>query len=681
MSRPREALIQAGQGIAQAVAQGGDVRQAMGQAVEQAVGQVGQLAGQAPGFQLNPRDFLAARDGGASVGTIIEARSATLGEAGEIVSRSFTERGPNGEPLHVISPVVIPKGSTAKVLIPLAILVVLGLVGALGNVVPGVDVLFGVHYWVVLVLAAAFLWWRRSVVMVPEGCKALITKFGKLVHIADPGRVTLFNPWKRVSYIVNTTREYPFNAPIREAPTQQGVKASVDLFLQFRIENPAEFIFVLGSVSGFQSKLQNAISEVTRSLIYAQRAEEIYDLVGESTLGMLDSLNQQFLPAVRLTDVNITHAEPSSQEYRMDLAAPEMVRVAKEAYTYEYELQLRKEQNEGDLVKELAGLQETLSAIQAEIASYQARMDTALERASHQAKAQARQRLVEAESTANANAALLEAQALDIRALSAAEAPEILDYRFQQDLLDKLESVAARLPQVVQVGEQTDIDFLALAQQLVGGKGAALFSPEDMAAIRARLAEIAQRVEQREDEVTALLKRAADEVATAADPEPAAVPDAVITAIAQAPAEPARPAAATAAPGAAGSGAFGSAAPGDGAAGSPRAAAGGPDWADVDAETTIERPMRLPNPAPPSAPSALPSYERPVPPPPAPGSAVPGPSTPGFPDVSAPGSVPGAPAPGPSGGGRPAPPPEPRPLGTPVWPARQPQGNEEDDAR
>jgi regulator of protease activity HflC (stomatin/prohibitin superfamily) len=317
--------------------------------------------------------------------------------------------------------------------------------------------------------------------------------------------VTLFNPWKRVSYVVNTTREYPFNAPISEAPTQQGVKASVDLFLQFRIEDPAEFIFVLGSVSGFQAKLQNAISEVTRSLIYAQRAEDIYDLVGESTIGMLDSLNQQFLPAVRLTDVNITHAEPSSQEYRMDLAAPEMVRVAKEAYTYEYELQLRKEQNEGDLTKELAGLQETLSAIHAEIAGYQAQMDTALERASNQAKAQAGQRLVEAESTAKANSALLEAQALDIRALSAAEAPEILDYRFQTDLLDKLESVAAHMPRVVQVGESGDIDFLALARQLIGGRDATLFSSEDMAAIRSRMSEIQHRVSGRENEISELL--------------------------------------------------------------------------------------------------------------------------------------------------------------------------------
>ncbi|WP_433255871.1 SPFH domain-containing protein [Streptosporangium sp. CA-135522] len=527
MARPREAM-QSAMAAAQAIGQGGDPRQVVGQAVGQFAGQVmGQVTGE-KGFALNPTDFLAAREQGASIGTAIEARSASLNEAGEIVNRSFAAAGPNGEAIHVISPVVIPKGTTARVIVPLIVLAVLGLAGLVATGLPdGARVLFGPHYWAVLVLAAAFLWWRRSVVMVPEGCKALITKFGKLVQIAEPGRVTLFNPWKRVSYIVNTTREYPFNAPIREAPTQQGVKASVDLFLQFRIEDPAEFIFVLGSVGGFQAKLQNAISEVTRSLIYAQRAEDIYDLVGESTLGMLDNLNQQFLPAVRLTDVNITHAEPSSQEYRMDLAAPEMIRVAKEAYTYEYELQLRKEQNEGDLIKELAGLQEQLSAIHAEIAGYQARMDTALERASHQAKAQAGQRLVEAESTAKANAALLEAQALDIRALSAAEAPEILDYRFQQDLLDKLESVAAHLPRVVQVGETIDIDLLVLARQLVGSRETQLFSEADMAAIRARIDEIGRRVEGREAEIAALLHPA--EATAPAVPAPAVAESAAPT--------------------------------------------------------------------------------------------------------------------------------------------------------
>src|SRR5699024_8740920 len=253
--------------------------------------------------------------------------------------------------------------------------------------------------------------------------------------------------------------------------------ASIDLFVQFKIEDPEQFIFVLGAVQGFQEKLNNAISEVTRSLIYDQQAAEIYDMVGENTARLLEQLNQQFLPAVRLTNANITHAEPSSQEYRMDLAAPEMVRVAKEAYTYQYELQLRKEQNEGDLNKDLASLNETLSAIQADIARYQAQMDTALERETNRANALARQRFVESK----ANAALLEAQALDIQALSAALAPEILNYTYQQDVLTKLESLSSSLPQIVRVGGDGDgVDYLAIARELVGGADTELFSEQDM---------------------------------------------------------------------------------------------------------------------------------------------------------------------------------------------------------
>ena len=326
-------------------------------------------------------------------------------------------------------------------------------------------------------------------------------------EVVDAGRILLFNPWKQVSYIVNTAKEYPYNAPIREAPTAGRVNASVDLFLQFRIEDPAEYIFTVGGVRGFSDKLENAISEMTRALIYEQNAEDIYDLVGESTQKFLESLNKQFLPAVRFTNANITHAEPSSQEYRMDLASPEMVRVAKEAYTYQYELRLRKEQDEGELNKELASLRETLSAIQAEVASYQAQIDIARERETNRANARARQRMVEAESTANANAALLEAQALDIRAVSGAGAPEILEYRFQQDVLDRLESVAGRLPQVVQVGENggQSLDFLSIAREMIGTSGESIYTPEDMQAIRERMEEIQERIKDRESEIEDLI--------------------------------------------------------------------------------------------------------------------------------------------------------------------------------
>ncbi|RCV56966.1 SPFH domain-containing protein [Marinitenerispora sediminis] len=508
-------FAQSVRGAAGAIAQGGDPREAVSNAISQTT----------EGFGLDPGDFLAAREQGASVGTRIEQQTTSLNNAGEVLNRSKVEVGAGG-PVHVISPMVIPRGRTLAAMLPVILLAIAGVVGAvLTAPVPNAALLlFGPHFWLIIAAVAAFMWWRQGMVMVPDGCQALITKFGKLEQIVGPGRVTLLNPWKRVSYIVNTTREYPFNAPIREAPTKSGVKASVDLFLQFRIENPEEFIFVLGAVQGFQDKLNNAISETTRSLIYDQQASDIYDLVGENTARLLDQLNQQFLPAVRLTNANITHAEPSSQEYRMDLAAPEMVRVAKEAYTYEYELQLRKEQNEGDLNKELASLNETLSAIQADIAQYQAQMDTALERETNRARALARQRFVEAESTANANAALLQAQALDIRAVSAAEAPEILNYRFQQDLLDKLESVAESLPQMVQIGDGStaSVDFLQVARQIIGGADEELFSEADMAAIRTRLADISERIAAREAEISELL---AAERSTVEAPDPERVPD------------------------------------------------------------------------------------------------------------------------------------------------------------
>ncbi len=459
-------------------------------------------------FALNARDFPAARDQSRAAGTRIQSASVSLNDAAENLSRSYYENGQHG-PVHVITPMVMPKGRRLRVILPLLLLAILGAVGGVALLpTDGLSsAIFGFHYWALVLIFAGFAWWRQGMVMVPEGCVALISRFGKVEAEVGPGRVTLLNPWKRVSYIINVTREYPFNAPIRQAPTKSGVQASVDLFLQFRIVNAREFVFVLGAVQGFQDKLNNAISETTRSLIYEQEASGIYDLVGESTSKLLEQLNAQFAPAVELTTANITHAEPANQEYRMDLAAPEMIRVAKEAYTYEYELQLRKEQNDGDLNKDLASLNETLSAIQADIARYQAQMDTALERETNRADSLARQRFVEAESTANANAALLEAQALDIRAVSAALAPEILDYRYQQDMLAQLESVASSLPQIVRIGGDTEgVDFLQVARQLIGDSDTPLFTDADMESIRSRKPAIEERVASRKADITHLLK-------------------------------------------------------------------------------------------------------------------------------------------------------------------------------
>ncbi|MFE2644327.1 SPFH domain-containing protein [Streptomyces nigra] len=502
--------------VAEAVASGTDPRRAAQEELRRQAG--GRGAGQdgggeyeAQGWNIDPADFPAAREQGGSTATVMRQKTVPLDEAGEALGRSEQERE-GGEVVHSICPMVLPKGRSFLSMLPVLSLLVVGAVGASIVGAAGADVLtnplFGVHYWLISLAAVAFVWWRQGMVMVPDGSQALITRFGKLEKVVGPGRVVLLSPWKRVSYIVNTTREYPFNAPVREAPTRGGVKASIDLFIQFRISDPTEFVYTLGAVRGFEEKLSNAVSETIRSLIYEQEAAGIYDMVGEDTGRLLEQLNQQFRPAVELTNANITHAEPSDQRYRMDLAAPEMVRMAKEAYTHEYALQLRKEQDEGDLSRELASSQETLSAIQADIAQYQAQMDTAVERETNRAEALARQRYVQAESEAKANAALLEAQALDIRAVTAAEAPEILEYRYQQQVLDTLEEVADHLPRLVRIGGTADgagIDFLELARELVGERGTELFSDADMAAVRSRLGEVSARIAAREEEIGALL--------------------------------------------------------------------------------------------------------------------------------------------------------------------------------
>ena len=474
-------------------------------------------------FKIDAGDFLSARQSGETADTQISQMVTTLEQAAEVLNRSFPKedksRGSNHY-TNIISPVVVPKGAGFiwYLSIPL-LLAIFGGVGLLfsralnafieliGVEAGGTSALFGPHYWILLILLTVFILIRSRVVMVPDGTQALITKFGKLEATVGPGRYYLWHPRKKVSYLVNTTKEYPYNAPIREAPTSGRVSASVDLFLQFRIEDPELFIFRLGGVNGFSEKLHNAISEVTRALIYEQKAETIYDLVGESTQSVLDSLNKQFSGAVRFVNANITHAEPASQEYRMDLAAPEVVKVAKEAYTYQYELNLRKSQDEGDLDRELAELRQTLSEIRAEIATYQAQIDTAHEKAINKANAYARQLLIEAESEAKANAALLEAQSLDIRTVNSAYYPEILEYRYKQEVLDKVEAIAYRLPKVVNIGSIDDhqIDFMAIAYEMLGVEDKPLYTEADIQAIHSRAADIMRRIKDRMNKLDELV--------------------------------------------------------------------------------------------------------------------------------------------------------------------------------
>jgi hypothetical protein len=111
--------------------------------------------------------------------------------------------------------------------------------------------------------------------------------------------------------------------------------------------------------------------------------------------------------------------------------------------------------------------------------------------------------LIEAESEAKANAAMLEAQALDIKMLNSARYPEILEYRFRQETLNKLEAIAENLPQIINVGPPDDnkVNFMAVAQQMMGVQEMPLYSQEDIEAIRRKMDLIQGRIRERSRQI------------------------------------------------------------------------------------------------------------------------------------------------------------------------------------
>ncbi|SCK34584.1 hypothetical protein YWIDRAFT_06256 [Streptomyces sp. SceaMP-e96] len=143
---------------------------------------------------MDPADFPAAREQGGSIDTIMTQQTVPLDEAREVLNRS-EQRREGGQQVHAICPMVIPRGRSFLSMLPVLLLLVLGVVGSAVVAAAGSSAfthpLFGIHYWVLSVAAVAFVWWRQGMVMVPDGCQALITRFGKLEQVVGPGRVIL----------------------------------------------------------------------------------------------------------------------------------------------------------------------------------------------------------------------------------------------------------------------------------------------------------------------------------------------------------------------------------------------------------------------------------------------------------------------------------------------------------
>jgi regulator of protease activity HflC (stomatin/prohibitin superfamily) len=87
-----------------------------------------------------------------------------------------------------------------------------------------------------LLAVGAFTWWRSAKIEIEEGTTGVYSRFGKIEGVLHPGRNFLWWPWEKVEFVVDTSTEIPYTAPVLASPTRENVPLkSIEFFLKFRI--------------------------------------------------------------------------------------------------------------------------------------------------------------------------------------------------------------------------------------------------------------------------------------------------------------------------------------------------------------------------------------------------------------------------------------------------------------
>jgi modulator of FtsH protease HflK len=156
-------------------------------------------------------------------------------------------------------------------------LVIAGIAAALIGPLTSLDIVLRggvVGIGAVLIFLGVFRSFRLPV---PEGSQAILLRRGRVDRTIGPGNHTV-PPWIAVSHLV-TTREIPFNVPVVDVPTEDGVRISVDVLLTFRITEPARFIFAI-SAPDFDQVCQAAGQDALRMQIRSTTTAHVLDLAG-----------------------------------------------------------------------------------------------------------------------------------------------------------------------------------------------------------------------------------------------------------------------------------------------------------------------------------------------------------------------------------------------------------------
>ncbi|MEM8860774.1 MAG: SPFH domain-containing protein [Chloroflexota bacterium] len=325
---------------------------------------------------------------------------------------------------------------------------------------------------------AVFSLWRNLIVEIEEGTTGILSSWGKIPEgrqgIIPPGRRFIWKPWEKVEYIVDTSTEIPYTAPVLSSPTAENVPLkSIEFFLKFRIVNPVRFVRKIGA-SNFDLVLSSAVQDAIRQRSRSINTADAYNLRGSDVGDMQRILNQTMERyGVQITGANIPDVQLPTQ-YQQNLATKE--RVAKELVSYEKEWDLtRKRRNDAlELEIEKAKKERDARLIAVNEAVNKARQDVALMLQEKEAEAEKIKLDIAARGRAELKAAENQAQALQRLGEAYRDNQAVLQYELEVKRLEVAEELMLEAPRplVVQTapgtGDSSALSTLVMAQVLPG---------------------------------------------------------------------------------------------------------------------------------------------------------------------------------------------------------------------
>jgi regulator of protease activity HflC (stomatin/prohibitin superfamily) len=320
-------------------------------------------------------------------------------------------------------------------------------------------------------LGLSLMWlWRGAIVEMEQGTTGILSRYGEIVGTLEPGRHYLWWPWEKVEFVVDTSTEVPYTAPVLACPTRENVPLkAIEFFLKFRIEDPIAFVRHIGA-SNFDLVLSSAVQDAIRQRSRRVQTERAYDLRGSDVGDMQTYLNRQMSRyGVRIIGANIPDVQLPDQ-YQQHLATREKVAKEQEAYSREWEL-IRKQRSDS-LLMEIERAKKVRDAKRVEVraATNKAREDVARMLQEKETEAQRVRWEIEARGRATLKEAENEARGLQHLGRSYQDNRAVLQYQLARRRLQVAETLMRHAPRPVVVrsggGEQSALSTLVLAQLL-----------------------------------------------------------------------------------------------------------------------------------------------------------------------------------------------------------------------